>query len=67
MGTWMIAVLSGYAAVSLPYSYLSLFVRPVEPYEVTAMEEQYRWSCVMCVCFCLCILWCLFLHACAYV
>eukprot|EP00967_Tisochrysis_lutea_P024969 scaffold28686_cov18-Tisochrysis_lutea.AAC.5 len=44
MGTWMIAVLSGYAAVSLPYSYLSLFVRPVEPYEVTAMEEQYRWA-----------------------
>jgi hypothetical protein len=42
MGTWMIAVLSGYAAVSVPYSYLSLFVRPVEAYEVAAMEEQYR-------------------------
>eukprot|EP00200_Dunaliella_tertiolecta_P018460 CAMPEP_0202401212 /NCGR_PEP_ID=MMETSP1128-20130828/3322_1 /ASSEMBLY_ACC=CAM_ASM_000463 /TAXON_ID=3047 /ORGANISM="Dunaliella tertiolecta, Strain CCMP1320" /LENGTH=513 /DNA_ID=CAMNT_0049004971 /DNA_START=289 /DNA_END=1832 /DNA_ORIENTATION=- len=48
MGTWMIAVLSGYAAVSLPYSYLSLFVRPVEPYEVTAMEEQYRQVQVLC-------------------
>lgn len=44
MGTWMIAVLSGYAAVSVPYSYLSLFVRPVEQYEVTSMEEQYRWA-----------------------
>jgi len=42
MGTWMIAVLSGYAAVSLPYSYLSLFVRPVEAYEVLAMEDQYK-------------------------
>lgn len=42
MGTWMIAILSGYAAVSVPYSYLSLFVRPVEAFEVAAMEEQYR-------------------------
>lgn len=42
MGTWMIAVLSGYAAVSFPYSYLSLFVRPVEAFEIVAMEEQCR-------------------------
>ncbi|GFR47797.1 hypothetical protein Agub_g9571, partial [Astrephomene gubernaculifera] len=42
MGTWMIAVLSGYAAVSFPYSYLSLFVRPVEVFEIVAMEEQCR-------------------------
>ncbi|EFJ39961.1 hypothetical protein VOLCADRAFT_70166 [Volvox carteri f. nagariensis] len=42
MGTWMIAVLSGYAAVSFPYSYLSLFVRPVEAFEIVAMEEQSR-------------------------
>lgn len=48
LGTWMIAVLSGYAAVSVPYSYLSLFVRPVEVYEVTNMEEQYRQAQVMC-------------------
>ncbi|GIL86083.1 hypothetical protein Vretimale_13894 [Volvox reticuliferus] len=48
MGTWMIAVLSGYAAVSFPYSYLSLFVRPVEAFEIVAMEEQSRQAQVMC-------------------
>ncbi len=42
MGTWMIAVLSGYAAVAFPYSYLSLFVRPVEAFEIVAMEDQCR-------------------------
>uniref|UniRef100_A0A7S0R650 Golgi pH regulator conserved domain-containing protein n=1 Tax=Chlamydomonas leiostraca TaxID=1034604 RepID=A0A7S0R650_9CHLO len=47
MGTWMIAVLSGYAAVSVPYSYLSLFVRPVEAGEVAAMDEQYRQTCAL--------------------
>lgn len=44
LGTWFIAVLSGYAAVSLPYSYLSLFIRPVEAHEIAAVEEQYRQS-----------------------
>ncbi|KAG2434194.1 hypothetical protein HXX76_007920 [Chlamydomonas incerta] len=48
MGTWMIAVLSGYAAVSFPYSYLSLFVRPVEAFEIVAMEEQCRQAQSMC-------------------
>jgi hypothetical protein len=38
----MIAVLSGYAAVSVPYSYLTLFVRPVQAFEVVAMEDQHR-------------------------
>lgn len=47
MGTWMIAVLSGYAAVNLPYSYLSLFIRPVEAYEINAMEGQYKQTCDM--------------------
>eukprot|EP00798_Chlamydomonas_sp_ICE-L_P012274 gene12274-15420_t len=42
MGTWMISLLSGYATVSVPYSYLSLFVRPVEASEITAMEDQVK-------------------------
>jgi hypothetical protein len=42
LGTWFISILSGYAAVDFPYSYLSLFIRPVEAGEIAAMEEQYR-------------------------
>ncbi len=42
LGTWFIAILSGYAAVEFPASYLSLFVRPVAAAEVAAMEEQYK-------------------------
>jgi hypothetical protein len=42
LGTWAIALLSGYAAVAFPYSYLTLFVRPVAAGEVAALEAQYR-------------------------
>lgn len=41
LGTWLIAILSGYGAASLPYAYISLFVRPVEAFEVAAMEQQH--------------------------
>ncbi len=40
MGVTLIAVLSGYGSVSMPYSYIGLFVRPVNQLEVTAMETQ---------------------------
>lgn len=42
IGTWFISILSGYAAVEFPYSYLSLFIKPVEASEIAGMEEQYR-------------------------
>eukprot|EP00210_Caulerpa_lentillifera_P002464 g2362.t1 len=45
IGTWLIALLSGHAAVDLPYSYLSLFVRPVEKEEVDILELQYERLC----------------------
>lgn len=36
----MVAVLSGYGAVNLPYSYLTLFIRPVDQLQVAAAEAQ---------------------------
>lgn len=48
LGTWLISALSGYASVDFPYSYLSLFVRPIEASEVAAMESQYRQALEMC-------------------
>ncbi|KAK9831247.1 hypothetical protein WJX74_009318 [Apatococcus lobatus] len=40
VGTTLIAILSGYGSVNLPYAYLSLFTRPVSKREIVAMETQ---------------------------
>jgi hypothetical protein len=40
LGVTLVAVLSGYGTVSVPFSYISLFIRPVERAEIDAMESQ---------------------------
>jgi golgi pH regulator len=40
LGVTLVAVLSGYGSVSVPFSYISLFIRPVERAEIDAMEGQ---------------------------
>ena len=40
MGVALIAVISGYGSVELPYSYLSLFIRPVGRSEIALAESQ---------------------------
>eukprot|EP00887_Chlorella_sp_A99_P004233 scaffold15.g4233.t1 len=42
IGIVLVAVLSGYGSVSVPYSYITLFIRPVDKAEIAAMESQLR-------------------------
>ena len=42
MGIILVAVLSGYGSVSVPYAYISLFIRPVDKAEIVAMESQLK-------------------------
>lgn len=46
LGLILVSVLSGYGTVSVPFSYLSLFIRPVETGEISAMESQLQQTMV---------------------